>query len=356
MRPVLPRISSAMSGFFFCGIIELPVAYESCNVTKPNSSVAHSTISSPMRDRCTLRSAKSNSASATKSRSLTASSEFSNRRANPRSSATPSGSSGSDEPASAPAPSGDTSRRGARGEDAIDVAAESPPVREQVVRQQHRLGPLHVRVAGKVRRAGLDGAIEQHVLQRDDGPSDVAELALHVQAQRGGHLVVAAAPGVELGARRPGQLGHAPLDGGVDVFVGGFERELALFQLGLDLLERVEHRGGLLGGEDAGAHEPAHVRPRARHVVSSQAMVERQALRERQQLVGRALLEAPVPQRPATGGHRSLTRDSPAWRPTSAGRGPTGERSRRSPRGGTRRRRRTWPGRSRRGCARCAGR
>jgi hypothetical protein len=24
-RPVLPRTSSAMSGFFFCGIIELPV-------------------------------------------------------------------------------------------------------------------------------------------------------------------------------------------------------------------------------------------------------------------------------------------------------------------------------------------
>ena len=42
---------------------------------------------------------------------LTASSEFSNRPAKPRSAATPSGSSGSDEPARAPAPSGDTSRR-----------------------------------------------------------------------------------------------------------------------------------------------------------------------------------------------------------------------------------------------------
>ena len=28
-RPDLPRMSSAMSGFFFCGMIELPVEYSS---------------------------------------------------------------------------------------------------------------------------------------------------------------------------------------------------------------------------------------------------------------------------------------------------------------------------------------
>ena len=32
-RPDLPRASSAMSGFFFCGMIELPVDHESCSVT-----------------------------------------------------------------------------------------------------------------------------------------------------------------------------------------------------------------------------------------------------------------------------------------------------------------------------------
>ena len=42
--------------------------------------VDHSTISSPRRDRCTCVSAATNSASATKSRSETASSELSNRR------------------------------------------------------------------------------------------------------------------------------------------------------------------------------------------------------------------------------------------------------------------------------------
>ena len=42
-RPLLPRASSATSGFFFWGSIELPVAKASSRTAKPNSSVDHST-------------------------------------------------------------------------------------------------------------------------------------------------------------------------------------------------------------------------------------------------------------------------------------------------------------------------
>ena len=87
--------------------------------------------------------------------------------AKPRSAATPSGSSGSDDPASAPAPSGDTSARARGVEQPVDVAGQRPAVGEQVVGQQHRLGPLQVRVAGQVGVAGLDGPVEQHLLQRE---------------------------------------------------------------------------------------------------------------------------------------------------------------------------------------------
>ena len=47
----------------------------------------------------------------------------------------------------------------------------------------------------------------------------IAQLALAPQPHVGGDLVVAAATGVQLGARRAGELGDPPLDGGVDVFV-----------------------------------------------------------------------------------------------------------------------------------------
>ena len=38
-----------MSGFFFCGMMLDPVDQESCNVTKPNSLVAHRMTSSANR-------------------------------------------------------------------------------------------------------------------------------------------------------------------------------------------------------------------------------------------------------------------------------------------------------------------
>ena len=111
-RPALPRVSSAMSGFFFCGIIDDPVAKASSRLRNPNSEDDQSTTSSPIRLRWTPRRARTNRASATKSRSLVTSSEFSNTAPNPRSRAVAAGSSGSDEPASAPAPAG-TRRCGA---------------------------------------------------------------------------------------------------------------------------------------------------------------------------------------------------------------------------------------------------
>ena len=97
-RPALPRASSAMSGFFFCGSIDEPVAYASSRRAKPNSSLVHSTHSSPIRDRWMPTSVRSNNASATKSRSPTASRLLSNVRAKPRSAAVSAGSIGNDEP------------------------------------------------------------------------------------------------------------------------------------------------------------------------------------------------------------------------------------------------------------------
>ena len=89
-------------------------------------------------------------------------------RAKPSSSATPSGSSGSDEPASAPAPERRHVEPVDRGQQPVDVAGQRPPVGQQVVGQQHRLGPLQVGVAREVGVAGLVGPGEQDLLEGDD--------------------------------------------------------------------------------------------------------------------------------------------------------------------------------------------
>ncbi len=214
-----------MSAFFFCGIIELPVACASSSTANPNSDDVHSTHSSPSRERCTPRSARSNNASATKSRSLTASSEFSNAAAKPRSAAVPWGSSGNDDPASAPAPKGDTSRRSMVTSRRSTSRRQRPAVREQVMSEEHGLRALHVRVAGQVRVAGGDRPIEEHLLQPDDPRRDGPELALAPEPQRGRHLVVSAPARVELPARGAGDLGDPSFDRGVDVLVRRCEVE-----------------------------------------------------------------------------------------------------------------------------------
>ena len=70
-RPALPRASSAMSGFFFCGMIDDPVEKASSSTAQPNSRDVHRHTSSPNRERWTPSSAVQNKNSAAKSRSLT---------------------------------------------------------------------------------------------------------------------------------------------------------------------------------------------------------------------------------------------------------------------------------------------
>ena len=76
-RALRPRVSSAMSGFFFCGMIELPVAKASSSSTQPNCREAQRIISSDSRDRSTPSMAATNTNSTTWSRLPTASIEFS---------------------------------------------------------------------------------------------------------------------------------------------------------------------------------------------------------------------------------------------------------------------------------------
>ena len=86
-EPVLPLISSVMSGFFFWGMMEEPVVYLSSISTKPNSWEDQYTSSSEMDDRCTAHWDAQNAISVTKSLSLTESMEFSVGPENPRASA-----------------------------------------------------------------------------------------------------------------------------------------------------------------------------------------------------------------------------------------------------------------------------
>ena len=304
-------------------------------------------------------SAATNSASATKSRSETASSEFSNGRRELERARDRRGIEGQAR-----------TRERARAErrhvgtretvvPAVDVARQRPEVREQMMREQHRLRALQVRVAGQARsrstppRAAAAPAAARGCAPRPRDPR---------------------AAGTDAGRARPGRCGcgrcaaSRPTVPAISVT----RRSIAVWMsssVGANTNGRrrapprpessaaiTTPRSSSVSRPDPGQH--LHVRARAGEVVGGEAAIEREADGEREQLVGRTLAEAAVPERPPArrlvlGSRRS--RD-PGGATTSRPKGPTAGRSPRSPGGGTRRRRRRSRGRGRRGRAARAGR
>ncbi len=102
--------------------------------------------------------------------------------------------------------------------------------------QQHGLGPLEVGVARQVGVARLLGPGQEDLLEGNDAGGHLAKGPLGVEPQVGGHLVVPAPAGVQLGAHVAGELRHAPLHGGVDVLVVRDKGQRARRQLPLDLV------------------------------------------------------------------------------------------------------------------------
>src|SRR5690349_14899918 len=100
-----------------------------------------------------------------------------------------------------------------------------------MVREEHRLGALQVRVTGQVGVAGVTRALQQYLLQTGERGDLRLALAAQPEPQRERDLVVAAAAGVQLGAGRAGDLGDAPFDRGVDVLVARDERERSRVEL-----------------------------------------------------------------------------------------------------------------------------
>ena len=82
-RPDLPRTNSSGSGFFFCGIMLLPVDEASDNSKNPYSSPLKITMSSAKRLRCTMVNAHAWRKVDTKSRSDEASMLLATTRENP---------------------------------------------------------------------------------------------------------------------------------------------------------------------------------------------------------------------------------------------------------------------------------
>jgi hypothetical protein len=128
------------------------------------------------------------------------------------------------------------------------------------VGNEHRLGALHVRVAGHHGIAGCFASL----LDKRAGPcgescDDEIDLRADVEAQVGGDLLVAAAAGVELEAERANALDELDLDEVMNVFGGGMiaHRAPGRFRrvVGGDGVERCAQLRTFSLGENIGGDE-----------------------------------------------------------------------------------------------------
>ena len=125
-----------------------------------------------------------------------------------------------------------------------------------------RLCALQVGVAGHRPVRVLAGAREQSAHQPADLLARKQRALARVEREVGHDLVVARARGVQPARDRSGDLGQAPLDRHVDVFVVGREGEPLLGELHRDRVQAREQRIAILRGDDLALAE--HLRVGAR--------------------------------------------------------------------------------------------
>ena len=218
--------------------------------------------------------------SATKSRSDTASRVLSAMSRKPSLPAAVWPVDGKVVPASAPAPSGQTSVRLQQSREARrnpGAASRSRPAGDG---RRHRLRPLQVGIAGHDRLRVFPGALHQRSGQAEQQVAQGFDLILEIEAQIGGHLVVAAAGGVQLLPRLADPLHQAGLDEGVDVLRPGVEPQRPLFNVVTDLLQSPDDFLRLVQADDPLAPQHPGVGDRPPDVLPPPPRIKREGVQK----------------------------------------------------------------------------
>ena len=206
----------------------------------------------------------------------------------------------------------------------VDVAAERPEVREEMVREHHRLRALHVRVAraGRCRPRLRPGA-------RSTSCSAVMRSTCSRPARRRNSRRSSATWSLRLRpvcSLAPAGPARSVTRRSIAVWMSssvGSEHELARLELGLDPVERGDDQRAFVLVEQPDARRACATCAREpSEVVGREADVERQADGEREQLVGRAprakrpcqSVRPPPAVRRVVGRHRARSPAPGPWR------------------------------------------
>jgi hypothetical protein len=196
----------------------------------------------------------------------------------------------------------------------LPVALQRPEVREHPVRSRDRDGALHVRVRGEDRLLERLRLREEDLLHLTNGGVEALAGIHRPKPRCRGDLIVARAPGMELGRRRPRFLVQEAVDHRVDVLVR-VDRGLASRKTDRDPVEPHADGVALVRGQDAGTVERHGPRLGELHVEGPEPEIDPDGAVDRIHDGGRLGVEAPPP---TNGALRQLQRWPRASRPVSA--------------------------------------
>jgi hypothetical protein len=145
----------------------------------------------------------------------------------------------------------------------------------QVMREQHRLSMLKVRPAGhRCVRVRLR-LVEQRVNHLKGPGSDPACRVTKPHSQQRRNLIVPGTAGTQPTAEiRASPLDQAPLQGGVHVLILRCWNERAGIDIGIEVVQRAEHRGKLIVVEQPSVVQHPGMCPGTADVIAGQTPIE----------------------------------------------------------------------------------
>ena len=204
------------------------------------------------------------------------------------------------------------------GLQACKVAREHPGIRQQMMRQQHGLSVLHVRVARQNHLVVLLGRIHQHMAQLKIGLHELLGQRLDAQACVGRHLVVARTSGMQALAGLADATRQLALDGHMNVLVVDVEGEVAGIDILFDSGQTLGNRLLVLGTDDALGRQHFGMRLRAGDILLIEMFVDRQRRAKLLCDLGHACLKTTAPKSHGTVPFLQIPKQAPkAMRPVA---------------------------------------
>jgi len=178
---------------------------------------------------------------------------------------------------------------------ACKVAREHPGIRQQMMRQQHGLSVLHVRVARQNHLVVLLSRIHQHMAQLKIGPHELLGQRLDAQTCVGRHLVVARTSGMQALASLADATRQLALDGHMNVLVVDVEGEVAGIDILFDSGQTLGNRLLVLGADNALGRQHPGMCLRSGDVLLIEMFVDRQRRAKLLRDLGHACLKTTAP-------------------------------------------------------------